>query len=91
MGGHAGARVGGEAALDELPRGEGDGTPVFERGEGVVGHEDGLHFLEVGFAIEGGVAAEEEVSYYADGPDVAAVVRGKWVSVLQEDCRYERK
>lgn len=44
---------------------------VFEGGEAVVGDEDGLHFFEVGVPVEGGVAAEEEVGYYAYGPDVA--------------------
>ena len=71
MRGHAFRGVDGEAAFYEFPRGEGDGAPVFEGGEGVVGYEDGLHFFEVGVAVEGGVAAEEEVGYYADGPDVA--------------------
>lgn len=69
--GHAGVGIDGEAAFDELARGEGDAAPVFERGEGVVGDEDGLHLFEVGVPVEGGVAAEEEVGYYADGPDVA--------------------
>lgn len=71
VGGHALLRVDGEAALDELAGGEGDGAPVFERGEGVVGDEDGLHFFEVGVPVEGGVAAEEEVCYYSYGPHVA--------------------
>lgn len=69
--GHAGRGVDGQAALDELPGRERDAAPVFERGEGVVGYEDGLHFFEVGVPVEGRVAAEEEVGYYADGPDVA--------------------
>ncbi|KAL8706695.1 MAG: hypothetical protein Q9225_007922, partial [Loekoesia sp. 1 TL-2023] len=71
VGGHSLLGVDGEAFFDEVPRGEGDAAPVFERGEGVVGYEDGLHFFEVGVPVEGGVAAEEEVGYYADGPDVA--------------------
>ena len=79
MRGHAGLGVDGEAAFYEFARGEGDGAPVFEGGEGVVCDEDGLHFFEVGVAVEGGVAAEEEVSYYAYGPDVA-VLGGKGVS-----------
>ena len=71
MRGHALCGVDGEAAFDEFAGGEGDGAPVFEGGEAVVGDEDGLHFFEVGVPVEGGVAAEEEVGYYADGPDVA--------------------
>jgi len=42
-----------------------------------------LHFFEVGVAVERGVAAEEEVSYYADGPDVA----GEVLLVQKEDVR----
>jgi len=30
-----------------------------------------LHFFQVRVPVEGRVAAEEEVGYYADGPDVA--------------------
>ena len=71
MRGHALCRFDGEAAFDEFAGGEGDGAPVFERGEAVVGDEDGLHFFEVGVSVEGRVAAEEEVGYYADGPNVA--------------------
>lgn len=71
MGRQAGVRVDGEAFLNEVAGGEGDAAPVFERGEGVVGDEDGLHFFEVGVPVEGRVAAEEEVGDYADGPDVA--------------------
>ncbi len=71
VGGHAGARVDGQAAADEVARGEGDAAPVFEGREGVVGDEDGLHFFQVRVPVEGRVAAEEEVGYYADGPDVA--------------------
>ena len=62
--------VDGETAFDEFAGGEGDGAPVFEGREGVVGYEDGLHFFEVRVPVKGGVAAEEEVGYYADGPDV---------------------
>lgn len=68
---HSFARVGCEAAFYEFTRDLGDAAPVFERREGVVGDEDGLHFFEVGVAVEGCVAAEEEVGYYADGPDVS--------------------
>ena len=71
VGRHAGARVDGQAAADEVARGEGHAAPVFEGREGVVGYKDGLHFFEVGVAVEGRVAAEKEVRYYADGPDVA--------------------
>lgn len=69
--GHARVRVDGQAALDEVACGQRDAAPVLERGEGVVGHEDGLHLLEVGVPVEGRVAAEEEVGDHADGPDVA--------------------
>ncbi len=68
---HALDRVDGEAALDEFARISGDAAPEFEGREGVVGYQDGLHFFEVGFAVEGWVAAEEEVGYHAYGPDVA--------------------
>lgn len=73
VGGHAGVRVDGQAAFDEVAGGEGDAAPVFEGREGVVGDEDGLHFFEVGVPVEGGVAAEEEVGYHAYGPDVAVL------------------
>ena len=68
---HACVGVDGEAAFDEFARREGHATPVFEGGEGVVGHEDSLHFFEVGVSIERRVAAEKEVSYHTNGPDVA--------------------
>lgn len=71
VGGHALRRVDGQAALDELAGRQRDAAPVLERGEGVVGDEDRLHLLEVAVAVEGGVAAEEEVGDDADGPDVA--------------------
>lgn len=71
VGGHALLGVDGQAALDELAGRVADPAPVLERGEGVVGDENGLHFFEVRFAVEGRVAAEEKVGYYADGPDVA--------------------
>ena len=67
-------RVDGEAAFYEIPRGERDAAPVFERGETVVCDEDGLHFFEVGVAVERGVAAEEKVGYDAYGPNVAVLV-----------------
>ena len=59
-----------QTLLDKISCAEGNAAPVFERGEGVVGDEDRLHFFEVGFAVKGGVAAEEEVGYYAYGPDI---------------------
>lgn len=74
MGSHALLRVDSEAFLDKIAGGEGDAAPVFERGEGVVCDEDCLHFFEVGVAVEGSVAAEEEVGYHADCPDVARFV-----------------
>ena len=57
--------------FDEVSCGGGDVAPVFEGGEGVVGGADCLHFFEVAVAVEGGVAAEEEVGYDAGCPDVA--------------------
>lgn len=63
--------VDGEAAFNEFAGGEGDGAPVFEGGEGVVGDEDCLHFFEVGVSVKGCVAAEEEVGYDAYRPDVS--------------------
>lgn len=71
MRGDTGDGVDGKAALDEFAGGRADVLPVFCGGEGVVGYEDGLHFFEVRIAVEGGVAAEEEVGYYANGPEVA--------------------
>ncbi len=71
MRGHPLLGVNRQALLDELARGQGDAAPVFEGREGVVGDEDGLHFLEVGVAVKGRVAAEEEVGDHADCPDVA--------------------
>ncbi len=71
VGGHAGFGVDGQAAVDEVAGGAGDAAPVFGRGEGVVGYQDGLHFFQVRVPVEGRVAAEQEVGYYADGPDVA--------------------
>jgi len=49
--------IDGQAAVDEVAGGLGDGSPVFDGGEGVVGVEDGLHFFEVGVAVKGGVTA----------------------------------
>lgn len=73
MGCHTDLGIDGEAAFDEVTGGEGDTAPVFERGEGVVGNEDCLHFFQVGVAVKGSVAAKEEVCYYTDGPDVASI------------------
>lgn len=87
VGGHAGVRVDGQAAFDEVAGGQGDAAPVFERGEGVIGDEDGLHFFEVGVPVEGGVAAEEEVGYHAYGPDVAFLLRNTVSDgLLEEGC-----
>lgn len=36
-----------------------------------------MHFFEVGVAVKGGVAAEEEVSYYAYGPYVSTRKRAR--------------
>lgn len=71
MGCHAGVGVDGQAALDELSRGERDAAPVFERSEAVIGDKDGLHFFEVRVSVEGGVSAEKEVGDDADRPDIA--------------------
>lgn len=76
VGGHAVGWVDGETALYEVSCGVGDAAPVFDGGEGVVGDEDGLHFFKVAVAVEGGVTAEEEIGYYADGPDVAVGEKG---------------
>lgn len=69
--GHAGVGIDGQAASDEVAGWVGDVAPVFDGCEGVVGGEDGLHFFQVGVAVEWCVAAEEEVGDDADGPDVA--------------------
>jgi len=68
---HAGGGVDGETAADEFAGGEGDAAPVFEGCEGVIGDEDGLHFFEVGVAVEGSITAKEEVGDDADCPDIA--------------------
>ena len=60
-----------QTAFNKFTRGEGDRTPVFEGSKGVVGDQDGLHFFKIGVSVEGGIAAEEEVGYYADCPDVS--------------------
>jgi hypothetical protein len=53
VGGDAGAGVDGQAALDEVAGVEADAAPVLDRGEAVVGDEDGLHLLEVGVGSKG--------------------------------------
>lgn len=70
VGCHAAVWVGGQAVFDELARGLRDVAPVFEGREGVVCDEDGLHLFKVRVAVEGGVAAQEEVGYDANGPDI---------------------
>lgn len=74
VGCHALVAVDGETSLDELSCGQGHAPPVFERGEGVVGDEDGLHLFKVAVTVEGGVAAEKEVGYYAYGPDISGLL-----------------
>ena len=64
-------RVDCQTAFNKLTCGEGDRTPVFERSEGVVGDQDGLHFFKIGVPVERGVAAEEKVGYHANCPDVS--------------------
>lgn len=49
-------RVDGQAAGDEVFGGGGDAAPEGGGLEAVVGYEDGLHFFEVGVAVEGCVA-----------------------------------
>ena len=68
---HALLRIDCQATFNEFAGGEGDRTPIFERSEGIVGDQDGLHFFEIGVPVKGGVAAEEEVGYYAYCPDVS--------------------
>ena len=74
MSGHPGRGLDSETATDEFAGGERNAAPVFEWGEGVVGHEDGLHFFEVGVTVEGGVAAEEKVGYDANSPDITGSI-----------------
>jgi hypothetical protein len=68
---HAFRRVDGQTALDKGSGRQRDAAPVFEGCEGVVGDENGLHLFEVAVSVEGRVAAEEEVSDDADGPNIA--------------------
>ena len=81
VGGDALLRVDGQAAADEVLGLGGDAAPVLDGGEAVVGAEDGLHLLEVGVAVEGGVAAQQEVGDDADGPQVDGLA----VAGLAED------
>lgn len=74
VGGHALFRVNGQALFDEVTSHMRDIPPIFDRCERIVGLQDGLHLFQVRISIEGGVAAEEEVSDDADGPDVAMSV-----------------
>lgn len=71
VGGHALLRVDCKTAADEIAGFLGYTAPVFEWREGVVGGEDGLHFFQVGVAVERGVPAEKEIGDHANGPDVA--------------------
>lgn len=57
VGGHALLRIDCETAVDEVAGLLRDTAPVFEGCEGVVGGEDGLHFFQVGVAVERGVPA----------------------------------
>ena len=75
VGGHALIGVDGETAFDEFACRGGDAAPVFEWGEGVVCHQDCLHLFEVGVAVKWGVAAKEEVCYYAYGPYISTSKR----------------
>jgi len=47
-----------------------DVPPVFFGSISVVCVDDGLHFFQVGVSVEGRVAREEEVCYYAYCPDI---------------------
>ena len=71
---HALLGVDGQATFYKFARRKGDRPPVFEGREGVVGYQDGLHFFEIGVPVERGIAAEEEVGYYAYCPDVSEAV-----------------
>lgn len=76
MGGHALLGVDGETAFDKFACRGGDAAPVFYWSEGVVCHQDCLHFFEVGVAVKWGVAAKEEVCYYAYSPYVSTASPG---------------
>lgn len=69
---HAGVDVDGETAFDKFAGRLRHPAPVFKRGKGIVGDEDGLHFFEVGVPVERRVTAKEKVRYHADSPDIAA-------------------
>lgn len=66
-------RVRGEASFDEFTGSLGDIAPVLERRKGIVCHQDGLHFFEVGVAVEGCVTAKKEVCDDANSPDITFV------------------
>ena len=65
------ALVDGQAAPNEVARRLRYATPVLLGREVIVGRQNGLHLLVVGVAIEGRVAAEQEVGDDANCPDVA--------------------
>jgi hypothetical protein len=68
---HALRWIDGEAALDEIAGGVGDGVPAFHWGKGVVRNEGSVDLFKVGIALERCVAAENEEGYRAYGPDIA--------------------
>lgn len=55
--------------------------PILGRFEGEVGRADGLNLVHLRIAIEGSVAAEEEVGDHAQGPRVDGLA----VPLLLED------
>jgi len=91
VGGHALFGVNGQALFDEVTSHMRDIPPIFDRCERVVGLQDGLHLFQVGIPIEGGVAAKEEVSDDADGPDIATTVlaceHSKQEGAFTQACR----
>lgn len=56
MRGHSLVWINSQTLLDEVAGCKRDVAPVFSRGEGVVGDEDGLHFLEIAVSVERSVA-----------------------------------
>ena len=75
VGGHSALGVNSKAAFDELASSIRYVAPVFKGSEGVICNENGLHFLKVGVPVEGGIAAEKEVGYDTDGPDITTTQR----------------
>jgi hypothetical protein len=75
MRGHAMHGVDGQASLDEIAGVLGDAAPEFNRGEGIIGDENGLHFFEVGISVKGWVATEKKVGDDTYRPDVTADTR----------------